>query len=155
MITEYIFLFIFAIYMSVNVYDDLKTHRTKNAYHYPMAALLVIGASFQGSLLGVSTTLIGLYALVFFILFSKIPIILFGAGDIKMLVNLYMILNIVIPLKTVALFFVISVLYLNISFVYEMLIRLKKRDLKNKQVHAEAPSIFITFALISSIYLLI
>ncbi|MDI3236427.1 hypothetical protein QK289_15535 [Exiguobacterium antarcticum] len=145
--TEHLFLFLFLVYMTVNVYDDLKSHTTKNAYHYPMAAILLITSGFMGY--GISTFLIGIYALVFFILFSNIPIIQFGAGDIKMLVNVYMILNLFSPFDTVTLFSVISVVYFFVSYSFEFLVRLKKRKLKGAHVHAEAPAIFTTFVLIT------
>jgi len=150
--TEYLFLIVFAIYMTLNVIDDLKTHTTRNVYHYPMAALILIVASVQGMV--ISTFLIGLYALVFFIIFSKIPIVKFGAGDTKMLVNVYMFLNLISPFDATTLFFVISMVYFIVSYVVEILLRIKRRNLKGEQVHAEAPSIFIAFALLVSLFMI-
>lgn len=152
MITEYLFLLVFGIYMILNVIDDLKTHTTKNVYHYPMAALLIVVASLNGIV--ISTFLIGMYALAFFIIYSKLPIIQFGAGDTKMLVNVYMFLNLISPFETAKLFFVISIVYLVVSYFFEMIIRFKKRDYGGKEVHAEAPAIFITFALLVSLFMI-
>lgn len=150
--TEYLFLFIFTVYMALNVKDDIRTHTTKNIYHYPMAALLLIVASLQGIV--ISTFLIGLYALAFFIIFSKLPIVLFGAGDTKMLVNVYMFLNLVSPFDATTLFFVISMVYFIVSYIVEISLRIKRRNFKGKQVHAEAPAIFITFALLASLFMI-
>lgn len=147
MYTELLFLSFFSLYMLVNVIDDLKSHTTKNSYHYPMAGIILITSGFMG--IGISTFLIGMYALAFFILFSNIPIIQFGAGDIKMLVNVYMMLNLVSPFDTVTLFSVISVVYFIVSYSYEFLVRMRLKKLKGSHVHAEAPAIFITFALIT------
>lgn len=146
------FVFIFVIYMTLNVIDDVRTLTTKNVYHYPMAALLLIVAGVEG--IAISTFLIGIYALVFFIIFSKIPIIKFGAGDTKMLVNVYMFLNLISPFDTTTLFFVISMVYFIVSYVVMILVRIKQRNWKGEQVHAEAPSIFIAFALLASLFMI-
>lgn len=147
MYTELLFLSFFSLYMLFNVIDDLKSHTTKNSYHYPMAGIILITSGFMG--VGISTFLIGIYTLVFFILFSNIPIIQFGAGDIKMLVNVYMMLNLFSPFDTVTLFSVISVVYFIVSYSFEFFVRMKRKKLKGAFVHAEAPAILTTFALIA------
>jgi len=149
MTTEHIFSIVFLLYMMVNVVYDLKYHITKNFLHYPMAILLLAIAFGTGQF--ISTLLIGIYTLTFFILFSKLPILSFGAGDVKMLVNVFMFLNIVSYWDTMFLFLTAVVVYIFVSLIGEIGIRTVKRNWKGTQVHAEAPFIFTALLILQSL----
>lgn len=148
MTTEQTFSFVFVCYMVINSVWDLKYRITKNYLHYPMAIALLGVGLVTGQF--IPTLLIGLYTLVFFILYRNLPIISFGAGDVKMLVNTFMFINLLSEKSPTDTFFLAIAIYFTFSLLGQVGVRLLKRNWKGKQENAEAP-----FILLASIALLI
>lgn len=141
MTTEHI-IYIFVLYMGLNVIYDWKYQITKNYFHYPIAILLLMVSSWTGQFNEVLFS--GLGALVFFIFVRNLPIMTFGAGDVKMLVNLFMFMNLVSIFDPLYTFMTTLALYLLVSQIGELLIRTFKKNWKGRQVHPEAPFIFVS-----------
>lgn len=145
MTTEHI-IYIFFLYMGANAIYDWKYQITKNYFHYPIAIILLIAASFTGQFIEVLVT--GIATLVFFIFFRNLPIMTFGAGDVKMLVNLFMFMNLVSVLDPLYTFMTTLAVYFVVSLFGELMMRLLKENWKGEQVHPEAPYIFVSMTLL-------
>lgn len=148
-ITELV-VYIFFLYMVVNVLYDWKYQITKNYFHYPIAICLLVASSWTGQSLEV--VLSGMGALIFFIFIRNLPIMTFGAGDVKMLVNLFMFINLVSIFEPLYTFLTTLALYLLVSQVGELLIRLFKANWKGEQIHPEAPFIFVSMTFLLFVF---
>lgn len=146
MTTEHIFLSLFAFYMILNTITDIKFLVTKNYLHYPMAITLLIVGYMTNQF--AETFLVGVSTLLFFIIYRNLPIHSFGAGDVKMLVNTFMLLSILSYWDTVFLFFTSVAVYVFTSVLSTLIIRTILNNWKTKHKHAEAPVILIALSIL-------
>ena len=147
MTTEHMYLLIFVVYMLVNVITDLKYRVTKNYLHYPMSIILLGVSIYRGEF--IETFTFGLGALTFFIIYRNLPIHSFGAGDVKMLVNVFMMLSLVSPYwDPVFLFFTSIAIYVFVSMIGMILMRTIKRNWNGIEAHAEAPFIMAALSIL-------